>query len=32
MMEEITVDEIKVDVCKDGCGGIWFDQFEPKKS
>ena len=22
---------VEVDVCADGCGGIWFDQFELKK-
>jgi Zn-finger nucleic acid-binding protein len=22
---------IKVDVCRDGCGGIWFDNFELEK-
>jgi Zn-finger nucleic acid-binding protein len=26
-----TVEEITVDVCEGGCGGIWFDQFEFKK-
>lgn len=31
LMEELAVEEIIVDVCKDGCGGIWFDQFELKK-
>ncbi|CAB1074752.1 hypothetical protein D1AOALGA4SA_2571 [Olavius algarvensis Delta 1 endosymbiont] len=31
MIEEITVQDIKVDVCKDGCGGIWFDSFELQK-
>ena len=30
-MEEITVGDITVDVCKGGCGGIWFDQLELKK-
>ena len=30
-MEEISVEEITVDVCEGGCGGIWFDQFELKK-
>jgi Zn-finger nucleic acid-binding protein len=27
----MTVDDITVDVCKGGCGGIWFDNFELKK-
>ncbi|MBN2138454.1 MAG: zf-TFIIB domain-containing protein [Sedimentisphaerales bacterium] len=30
-MEEITVGDVKVDVCRGGCGGVWFDQFELKK-
>ena len=30
-LEQITIDSITVDVCKDGCGGIWFDNFEIKK-
>jgi hypothetical protein len=31
MLQEITVSDVAVDVCKDGCGGIWFDNFELKK-
>ena len=31
MLQEITVGDVQVDVCKGGCGGIWFDQFEFKK-
>jgi Zn-finger nucleic acid-binding protein len=27
----MTVSDVTVDVCKGGCGGIWFDQFELKK-
>jgi len=27
----VTIANITVDVCKDGCGGIWFDAFELKK-
>ncbi|UCF44593.1 MAG: zf-TFIIB domain-containing protein [Planctomycetota bacterium] len=27
----MTVDDVTVDVCKGGCGGIWFDNFELKK-
>jgi Zn-finger nucleic acid-binding protein len=31
MLQEITVSDVAVDVCKGGCGGIWFDNFEFKK-
>jgi Zn-finger nucleic acid-binding protein len=27
-METMTVEKITVDVCNEGCGGIWFDRFE----
>lgn len=30
-MTEVKVQEITVDVCKGGCGGIWFDNRELKK-
>jgi Zn-finger nucleic acid-binding protein len=30
-MEEVIVGDIAVDVCKQGCGGLWFDQFELQK-
>ena len=30
-LQEMTVGDVKVDVCKGGCGGIWFDWFELKK-
>ena len=30
-LQQITVSDIEVDVCKGGCGGIWFDNFEIKK-
>jgi Zn-finger nucleic acid-binding protein len=30
-MEEVIVEDIAVDVCKQGCGGLWFDQFELQK-
>jgi len=30
-LQEITVGDVQVDVCKGGCGGIWFDNFEFKK-
>ena len=30
-LSRIVVDGIELDVCKNGCGGIWFDKFEFKK-
>jgi len=30
-LQQMTVSDITVDVCKGGCGGIWFDNFELKK-
>ena len=30
-LKQLTVSDVTVDVCKGGCGGIWFDQFELKK-
>ena len=30
-LQQITIKEVTVNVCKDGCGGIWFDNFEIKK-
>lgn len=30
-MEEVIVEDIAVDVCKKGCGGLWFDRFELSK-
>lgn len=30
-LQEATVSDVTVDVCKSGCGGIWFDHFEIKK-
>ena len=30
-LTEITVNDVKVDACRKGCGGIWFDVFELKK-
>jgi Zn-finger nucleic acid-binding protein len=30
-LKEIKVGDILVDVCDDGCGGVWFDQFELEK-
>jgi len=31
VLKEIAVDDITVDACVDGCGGIWFDRFELQK-
>ena len=30
-LKEMEVSNITVDVCSDGCGGIWFDNFELQK-
>lgn len=30
-LQQMTVSDVTVDVCKGGCGGIWFDNFELKK-
>ena len=30
-LQQMTVSDVTVDVCKGGCGGIWFDHFELKK-
>jgi uncharacterized protein len=30
-LSPVTVEEIQLDVCKEGCGGIWFDNFELQK-
>ncbi len=30
-LEEVIVGGIAVDVCKKGCGGLWFDNFELQK-
>jgi Zn-finger nucleic acid-binding protein len=30
-LQQMTVGDVTVDVCKGGCGGIWFDNFEFKK-
>ena len=30
-LQEMKAGNITVNVCKDGCGGIWFDQFELEK-
>jgi len=31
LLEERTVEDVKLDVCSQGCGGVWFDQFEFRK-
>ncbi len=28
VLEAMTIGETTVDVCKKGCGGVWFDRFE----
>lgn len=28
LLQKMTVSNINVDVCKGGCGGLWFDQLE----
>jgi Zn-finger nucleic acid-binding protein len=30
-LAQVTIEGIQLDVCKDGCGGIWFDRFELQK-
>lgn len=30
-LQKITIEGIEFDVCKGGCGGIWFDWFELQK-
>lgn len=30
-MKNINVEGISVDVCRHGCGGVWFDRFELQK-
>lgn len=30
-LKEMTAGDVTVDICKGGCGGIWFDWFELKK-
>ena len=30
-LQTMTVKDVAVDVCKGGCGGIWFDNYELKK-
>jgi uncharacterized protein len=30
-LQQIAVDDLTVDVCRGGCGGIWFDNYELEK-
>ena len=30
-LEQVTVSDVTVDICRSGCGGIWFDRFELQK-
>lgn len=30
-LEQETVGDVTVDICRSGCGGIWFDRFELQK-
>jgi uncharacterized protein len=30
-LEEVAIEGTRFDICKNGCGGIWFDRFELKK-
>jgi len=30
-LQEMTFGDVALDVCKGGCGGVWFDNFELKK-
>ncbi len=30
-LSQVTIEALTVDVCKNGCGGIWFDNFELNK-
>jgi Zn-finger nucleic acid-binding protein len=31
LLQQVKAGDVTVDVCKGGCGGIWFDNFEIKK-
>lgn len=31
MLCEVEVGDLRVDVCRGGCGGVWFDRFELEK-
>ena len=30
-LAQVTIEDIQLDVCKDSCGGVWFDRFELQK-
>lgn len=30
-LEQLTHHDVTLDVCREGCGGVWFDNFELKK-
>ena len=30
-LSQVTIEALTIDVCKNGCGGIWFDNYELKK-
>lgn len=30
-LDKISIEDIELDVCNNGCGGIWFDNFELQK-
>ena len=30
-MEQIVISGVELDYCRDGCGGLWFDNFELKQ-
>ena len=30
-LQQMKIEDIAIDVCKGGCGGMWFDNFEIKK-
>jgi len=30
-LKKVLIEDIELDACKDGCGGIWFDRFELQK-
>ena len=31
VLQRMTAGDVEVDICKNGCGGIWFDNFELEK-
>ena len=30
-LDQVSIEEIQLDACKNGCGGVWFDRFELQK-